>query len=642
MATITSTSTRITVSGTYKAFTGGSGNTTTVIQFSSGNAPATSDAGRFLMWKNGSATKDWEIRYIESATSTTVTVGDGGFSSAPASSEDFVISTNLADIETAVSACTVAGKSYSFNGRDWGLTSGAFLADVDVSIDTEQSVNTGGYNAWNAADGCAVQFGRLTGGEANGSTITRQGCYISLNSSKPSANSNVFGSGGSEVSNGPIYNFYGCYIKNYTPTAADWAFMRGTGPVRMIGSIWDGPIGGAFYHSASELVDTKFRGNTNLTPAWSIRATFTRAVSNAQFANGLAAFKTFQNFVGVFRDTVFDLDSLDTVLFLSGQSAGLTTLIDCTTFGDADITDSGSGTVLQGKSVNYTVTDTAGTGLSGVKVAIYDTDGTIQDALRTSSGGAVSEIVTIFNQYVDSAPSLNKAPFDIRIRRYGYVYLGFQSSVAEPVKQEVRLAVNSRLVSTEAQAAAITGIALNFATRTVTITSDHNAQSLYDYYQYQLDQTANMAYGEDLILSGTAFDLSDWDMVVDGCTYTGNITTTGTITRPNSGIIIGVSTDGAGSTTVAPMTVTATDVSGTVIEGARVFIRPSGGGTTILTGLTNSSGVLTGNYTGSTPQAVEGWVRKSSSPGTLYKEFQIAGSIETAGFSITALMSEDE
>ena len=101
-ATITSTSTRITISGSYKAFTSTTGSTTTVIQYSSGDAPASGDAGRFLMWKNGTNTADWEIRYIESATASTVTVGDGGFSSAPGSGEDFVISTNLADIESAV------------------------------------------------------------------------------------------------------------------------------------------------------------------------------------------------------------------------------------------------------------------------------------------------------------------------------------------------------------------------------------------------------------------------------------------------------------------------------------------------------------------------------------------------------------
>jgi len=558
MATFTSTSTRITVSGAYKALVGGTGSSTTVIQYASGNAPASGDAGRFLLWKvNTSLTATWQIRYIESATSSTITVGDGGFKSSPPSGASFTISTSLADIESAVTACTVAGKSYSFNGRDWGLTSGAFLADVDVSIDTEQSVNTGGYDAWNAANGCAVQFGRLTGGEANDSTITRQGCYISLNSTKPSANSDVFGNGGSEVSNGPIFNFYGCYIKNYTSTAANWAFMRGTGPVRMIGSIWDGPIGGAFYHSASELVDTKFRGNANLTTAWSIRATFVRPVSNAQFANGLAAFKTFQSYTGIFRDTVFDLDSLDTVVFLAGANNGGATLIDCTTFTDADITDSGSGYVFQAKSVNYTLTNAGGTGLSGVKVAIYDTDGTIQDAVRTSSNGAVSEIVTIFNKYQNSAPSSNKAPFDIRIREYGYTYLGFQSAVSEPIKQEVRLADNTTLISTEAQAAAITGISLNFATETVTITQDANTQKLYDYYQYQLAQTANMVYGEDLIRTGNSFNLDDWDMAVNGCTYTGDATTTGLITLPNGGAFNGTRTD-ANGTVLAPRSVSIT------------------------------------------------------------------------------------
>ena len=72
---------QIQVSGAYKDFTGGSGSTTTVINYSSGDAPASADAGRFLMWRETTSdTKTWEIRYIESATSTSVTVGDGGLS----------------------------------------------------------------------------------------------------------------------------------------------------------------------------------------------------------------------------------------------------------------------------------------------------------------------------------------------------------------------------------------------------------------------------------------------------------------------------------------------------------------------------------------------------------------------------------
>jgi hypothetical protein len=580
MATISATTTRITINGSYKAFISSSGSTSTVIQFASGNTPASGDAGRFLMWKNGADTENWEIRFIESASSSTVTVGDGGFSSAPGSGEDFVISTNLADIQSAVpSACTVAGKSYSFNGRDWGLVSGAFLADVDISIDTENQNSTA---SWQVSTNCAVQFGRLTGGEANDSTITRQGCYISMNNTKSSASSNVFGSGGSGLSNGPIVNFYGCYIKNYTSTAANWAFMRGTGPVRFIGSIWDGPIGGAFYNSASELVDTKFRGNTNLTPAWSIRATFVRPVSNAQFANGLAAFKTFLSFTGIFRDTVFDLDSLGTVVFVSGSVSGGVTCIDSTTFTDSDITDSGSGFVHQAKSINYTVTDASGTGLTGAKVAVYDTDGTLQGSLQTSLSGAVNEIIATFFKWQNSSPSSNKTPFDIRVRKYGYTYLGFQSSVSEPIKQQLRLRDNTNLVATEAQAAAITGISLNFATETLTITSDADTQKLYDYYQYQLAQDAQMQYGEDLLRTGNSFDLDDWDMhLATGVTYIGDANTTGLITLAAGAIFNGTRTDANGTTTVTALTLTGLQANSEV----RIY---EAGTTTEIDGVENS------------------------------------------------------
>ena len=523
-ATITSTSTRITISGSYKAFTSTTGSTTTVIQYSSGDAPASGDAGRFLMWKNGANTADWEIRYIESATASTVTVGDGGFSSAPGSGEDFVISTNLADIESAVpSACTVLGKSYSFNGRDWLVKSNGFMADVDISIDTE---NQNASASWQASTNCAVQFGRVTGGEANDSTITRQGCYISMDNTKPSENSNVFGNGYSELSNGPIFNFYGCYIKNYTSTAANWAFMRGTGPVRMIGSIWDGPIGGAFYHSSSELVDTKFRGNTNLIPAWSIRATFVRPVSNAQFANGLAAFKTFQSYTGIFRDTVFDLDSLGTVVSVLGSVSGGVTCIDSTTFTDSDITDSGSGFVHQAKSINYTVTDTSGTGLTDVKVAVYDTDGDIQTGIQTSSSGAVAEITATFFKWQNDSPSANKAPFDIRLRGYGYQYQDFQSAVSEPIKQEYRLPTNTVTVLSEAAAAALTFITIDFAGKTVTVGRERTLSEIYDYCQSQLALDANMDEPEFLTSQdGVTFTFADdWDVILDASGKIGTAT----------------------------------------------------------------------------------------------------------------------
>ena len=537
MATFSSTSQRITINGAYKDFTGGSGNTTTVIQYSSGDAPVSGDEERFLLWKNGTNTGDWEVRFIESATSSAVTVTDGGFSSAPPSGASFAISTNLADIDAAFADTIVrsAGRSYQIIDRDFALTNGAFVADVNASL-TSKSTQTGGgfISTYPVANNCALQFGRLVGGEANDSVETIGGCQLLL---EVSNNTLMFTNQGSFNSAGPVLNFYGCLIESIGN--GNDPFIRAPGPMRIIGCVCDGPMGGRLYSSASELVDTRFSGNETGGVAWSLGASFTRPIDNAFFYQNVAAIKSFEGFTGTFSNTRF-ADSNTYIIQAQANSGLLFKFVDCTTFGVSKI-NGNTGNYEQLKSINYTITDAGGTGLTGVKVAVYDTLGGVQGGgVQTSSSGTVPEINTrFFRKSHNVSTPINYAPFDIRIRRYGYTYLGFQSAVSEPIKQEVRLVVNPDIVSTEAQAAAITGISLNFATETATITQDADTQKLYDYYQYQLDQTANTVYSEDLVRAGNSFDLDDWDMVVDGATYTGDITTTGNVTFLNGANIVG-------------------------------------------------------------------------------------------------------
>lgn len=594
MATITSTSTRITISGEYKAFTGGSGNTTTVIQYSSGDAPASGDAGRFLMWKNGSNTGDWEVRFIESATSTTVTVTDGGFSSAPSTGEDFVISTNLDDIDnaTANSVMRSQGSSYQMRDRDFELTSGAFLADVNASLSTKSTQTGGGFiSTYPVANGCVLQFGRLVGGEANDSTETIGGCQIIFEASNDTL---MFTNQNSENTAGPVLNFYGCLIESFSNGYT--LFIRGSGATRIIGCVADGPMGGRLYNSASELVDTRFSGNVSGGNAWSLGGTFTRPIDNAFFFQSNTAIKAFQGFTGAFNNVTF-ADSLTNIIDSSGANSSLLfAFTDCTTFADNKITNT-NGQYKQAKSINYTITDSLGSGLTGAKLAVYDNAASIQDGIKTSSSGSVDVVNAVFFDRPHGSTSIDKAPFDIRIRKYGYVYSGFQSSVSEPIKQEVRLADNLQLASTEVQAAAITGISLNFATSTATITSNHNAQSLYDYYQYQLAQTANMAYGEDLVRSGTAFDLSDWDFVVNNATYTGDITTTGVVTLTSGGLIVGTTVDSNGTTNVSALNLTGLQANSEV----RVY---DAGTTTELAGVENSGTTFTANISASSVDIV--------------------------------------
>ena len=593
--TFTSTSERITISGNYKAFTGASGSTTTVIQYSSGDAPASGDAGRFLLWKNGANTGDWEVRFIDSATAATVTVTDGGFSSAPPSGDDFVISTSLEDIDAAYADTIVraSGRSFQVIDRDLELASDAFVADVNASVSTKSTQTGSGFIAtYPVADGCVLQFGRLVGGEANDSTETIGGCHVLLEVSNDTL---MFTNQGSFNSSGPVLNFYGCLIESISNGLQP--FIRAPGPMRIIGCVCDGPMGGRLYSAASELVDTRFSGNENGGVAWSLGASFTRPIDNAFFYQNVAAIKSFQGFTGTFSNTRF-ADSNTYIIEVSAQAGLLFSFIDCTTF-DVSKINGNRGNYEQLKSINYTTTDASGTGLTGVKVAIYDNVGGVQGGgVQTSSSGTVPAInARFFRKDHNVSTPTNYAPFDIRIRRYGYTYLGFQSAVDEPIKQEVRLQTNTELASTEAEAAAIAGISLNFVTETVTITSNHSAQSLYDYYQYQLDQTANMVYGEDLVKSGTAFNLDDWDMVVDGATYTGDITTTGTITLSNGGLIIGTATDSAGTTTVTTLTLTGLQTNSEV----RVY---DSGTTTEIAGVENSGTSFSANIEASSVDIV--------------------------------------
>jgi len=569
-ATITEPNTsQIQVSGAYKDFTGGSGSTTTVIQHDSGEAPASADAGRFLMWRaNTSDTKTWEIRYIESANSTSVTVGDGGFSSAPPSGSEFRMSSNLEDINTAINdqgKLRNSGTHYEFVNREWKLISGAFLADVDKSIgmmnkDTVQWSPS----AFKVGTECAVQFGRLSGGEANDSFETTQGCRLALSSTNQ--NKLIFGvkANGDSADEydalGAILNFYGCQIE--ASHGANPLFIRAGGPLRMIGTIVDGDIGGRFYSSATELVDCRLSGNSSGGHAWSSATTPTRDIDNVFFYENNTAIKAYQNFDATFKNCRFS-DSNTTIIQAAASPNLNFKFIDCTTFADGKISHN-KGNYKQGKSINYEITDSSGVGLSDALVAVYDTNSLLQTGIQTSTSGSVSEIEAIFFDKPHGQSATTLSPFIIRIRKYGYTYLGFSSAVSDSIKQEVRLVVNSDLVSNETQAQAITGIDLDFANSTLTIDGSVTPQDLYDYYQYQLAQSANMQYAEEFTKTGNHFDLGNWNLIVDGVTYNGDFTTGGTITLSNSGVVVGTSIDQNGTTVLLPWSVDNVEATATL------------------------------------------------------------------------------
>ena len=56
------------------------------------------------------------------------------------------------------------GRSYHIRGRDFALTSGAFVADVNASIVTESTQTGSGFiGTYPIANNCVLQLGRLIG-----------------------------------------------------------------------------------------------------------------------------------------------------------------------------------------------------------------------------------------------------------------------------------------------------------------------------------------------------------------------------------------------------------------------------------------------------------------------------------------------
>ncbi|MEK9819960.1 MAG: hypothetical protein VW443_10285 [Pseudomonadales bacterium] len=126
-----------------------------------------------------------------------------------------------------------------------------------------------------------------------------------------------------------------------------------------------------------------------------------------------------------------------------------------------------------------------------------------------------------------------------------------------------------------------------------------------------------------------------------------NVASGQTLTINNEGSGLSIMNTGPGSVNVISgavtvrVTVIAND-TGLPVQDARVYIKRVSNGTTVLTGLTNASGIIEDTaYTYVGDEAVEGWARKSTN-APLYKTAPIAGTITSTGFQTSAIMIRDD
>lgn len=454
-AVITNTATRITITGAYKAFTGSS--TTTLVTRSAGDSPAAGDVGRFILWCRGGTVNTglWEVRRIVAATATTVTPHDA-WGAVPTAGDTFRISSTLSDILAAQpTAGTKTGNSqFAFIG-DLSLASTAFLGSANESAEWVFAYGNPGMPA---ADNCVLQLGVAWGGEGK-ATETTDGSRWSLRSTFAGSDS-VYATGNAISTSGAVINFYGSLIESFTTSPSNWLFQRMRGPTRFIGSIFDGEVGGRFYHEASEWIDCRMSGNASLTVAWSLGVLFTRPIDSIKSYRNSTAMKSFLQYGGVVKNATF---SNNAKIFQRDATDGgsVFEFIDCTEFSASDINGT-RGIINQSRSVNLTITDETGAGVTGASVRINDKDDTLQGAVSTSgAGGVIPEILARRRRFEDnSIVLLQYAPFRIRIRKFGYLWDSLNAAIADPIKQSSAVRVDSSVTQSSAVAAAHTGITL--------------------------------------------------------------------------------------------------------------------------------------------------------------------------------------
>jgi hypothetical protein len=223
-------------------------------------------------------------------------------------------------------------------------------------------------------------------------------------------------------------------------------------------------------------------------------------------------------------------------------------------------------------SDGYMYYQPTGSNVAGIRAKGITSDITFdltQQNIATVGGAATSEFVFAWG-YTTATTNLSSYAYfctgqtrgaethSVGSSRYGYdkqyITVGLSGNNAvTSTYVHTSLPTSDKVIAT---AAAISGIAFNFATKVMTITGNLEYQQIYDAYQYALNQTANLFQADNCLTANSISNYVGWTINVStGVTIdagTGNFTTlkANTITLTGTAKITGVYQTSAGTSTV--------------------------------------------------------------------------------------------
>jgi hypothetical protein len=480
------------------------------------------DVGRCIYMRNGDA--EGQTRKIVGYTSgTVVTVDhawddspiDGITEDEPSNGDTFYVSYFLDELDNGTDLIKHDQFCYELTST-WNV-SNAFVYDINLTFICN------GANL-NFATSACLRFGDKTS-----DAFSSNGCNIF------DTNSATFG-WDSGSSGGDFQMYGGTFTGSYS--GSFWRFQA-NGMVRFCDVTQFGPHGMRLTGAKSAVVNYKVAGNDATYSPFTVAGTFGQ-IRNISAYNCDACLywqsgtpggdATLKNVRAENLDEgYFQYRPLsDTTLTLEGVE--VSEIEAAPKFGDYISGGPSAFEVVVKNNIAINAFNSSGTPLTGHRIYIENSLGTEQEN-STGDLAATAYLIRFFDMAsgdstggVDwDTDGTSYTPMVVKVRKYGYQpFPTSWDGRSSLTTLNIFMVDDNVVVANEATAGAYTGITVNGSTETITITSDHTLQEIYDYCQWWSTQSANVQYDVPLTSAdGNTFILANnWDMILNGGSIT--------------------------------------------------------------------------------------------------------------------------
>jgi hypothetical protein len=370
-------------------------------------------------------------------------------------------------------------------------------------------------------------------GELDGDGYGINGCQVFMNNSFSTSIINLGSVTGNNTGN---IKFYGCHIKGTSPNTTGigingvyfWRFYDDD--TSQVCDIRDCQFefngGGRFHGTNSKLVRNKFINCKTSVSPFTTRNPFGEINDNQVFACSASYYWYPSQSGSLTVSNAFGRDN-DYAAIVSSVSSDTNQTL---TFVDADFDvftfswlGPGGANLRVREDYNYVPTildqETQNPITSG-RVYIENLAGTQVHNEALDGNGQVGELILRAGQYRKATGNTrtDETPHTVKVRCYGYQYQEFPIDIDARTVTNLSEIINNFVVANESTAGAYTGIVVNGAAQTITVTADHSIQQVFDYCNWWAAQSANMQYDMPISTAdGINFTLAaGWSITVTG------------------------------------------------------------------------------------------------------------------------------